>query len=388
MTSPLKKIRVMLSSRNKDLIPSSGGSVALENVRKALQKELQDGTFCGQKLLDIWINEAAGAAAGTNDAWQECMDQVDAADLVIAIYNGEAGWTRERGGVGICHAEFQRAWSLCPSKLRLIWLQFEGDPALKLFNPMKASEKTEANRRFKTELETLSLFRGSASDDDSLKQAVRAAIAGGVADLARTGSREGRKGKFYLGSPLDWSRMSYSVRKAEIEKAAGAFLLSGRGSKRTQEGAYALSLGNESVLLEVHGVPAGFGVAEARELVGRPYLRDHRFAENNAGRFAGPLHVLACHKKCTESQVTKFMGHPDIFLVSAPFGFFAADQTSFVQVFFLTDCRDEISTRLAFQRLFDWIEQAGETERIIGRARSRARILTAVAEEVAREGTP
>jgi hypothetical protein len=78
------------------------------------------------------------------------------------------------------------------------------------------------------------------------------------------------------------------------------------------------------------------------------------------------------------------MGHPDLFIVQAPFGFFVADQTSFVQAFFLVDCRDEASTCVACQRLFDWIDQSGEGGRIVERAASRARILRAVAAEIAR----
>jgi hypothetical protein len=146
-----------------------------------------------------------------------------------------------------------------------------------------------------------------------------------------------------------------------------------------------LELYGERVLLQVHGIPSGFGIAEAREPVGRRYLRDYEHSVNiEKLGLVGPVHLLACHKKCTESQVTKFMGHPDLFMVQTPFGFFVADQTSFVQAFFLLDCRDENSTRLSCQRLLDWIDQSGEAGRIVERAASRARILVAVANEIAR----
>jgi hypothetical protein len=46
---------------------------------------------------------------------------------------------------------------------------------------------------------------------------------------------------------------------------------------------------------------------------------------------------------------------------------------------------DEGSTRLALQRMFDWIEQSGEDERIVERADSRRRILEAVARELDRK---
>jgi hypothetical protein len=76
------------------------------------------------------------------------------------------------------------------------------------------------------------------------------------------------------------------------------------------------------------------------------------------------------------------MGHPDLFIVQAPFGFFVADLVSFVQTFFLVFCRDETSTLVAARRMFDWIEQSGELSRIVDRARSRQAILAAVAQEI------
>lgn len=141
------------------------------------------------------------------------------------------------------------------------------------------------------------------------------------------------------------------------------------------------------MLLSVHGVPAGFGIAQAREMVGRPYLRDHEIPlKGRAADAAGPVHVIACHKSCSESQVSSYMGHPDLFIVQAPFGFFVADQVSFVQTFFLASCRDETSTRVAARRMFDWIEQSGELSRIVARARSRKAILAAVAKEIQKAG--
>jgi len=377
----------MLSSRNKDLIPAEGGSTSLEAVRKDLQAALQNETFCGRQLLEVWINEEAGAADGTGDAWDQCMGQVDEADLVVVIYNGHAGWSREPGGIGICHAEFQRAWSRFPSKLRLIGLRFGSDGKLQLRNPEELCKETGTNRLFRAELDRAGLFQAFASDDRTLKEAVLLAVAGGVTELVRLSAREGRKGKYYLGSPLNWSRLNYAQRKEEIEQSVKAFLQAAKGADPAG-GSHVLEMEAQRVILQVHGIPSGFGVAEARELVGRPYLRDcETLAANAAHSPSGPVHLLACHKRCTESQVIKFMGHPDLFIVQAPFGYFVADPASFIQAFFLMDCRDDVSTRLACQRLFDWIEQAGEGSRIVARAGSRARILRAMAAERDRNET-
>jgi hypothetical protein len=145
-----------------------------------------------------------------------------------------------------------------------------------------------------------------------------------------------------------------------------------------------IALGAQKVLCLVHDVPAGFGIAEARELVGRPHLQDHRTSAAGPRGPLGPLHVIACHRSCTESQIVAFMGHPDLFIVKAPFGYFVADEASFVQTFLLTDCRDSIATLLGLQRTFDWVEQSRELLQILRRARPRARILRAIATEVQR----
>src|SRR4030095_16932646 len=108
--TPIDRIRVMLSSRNNDLIPDGqGGTVPLRTVREDLQKELQGDKLLGFKLLEVWINEEAGAESGATDIWDTCMEQVDRADILVVIYNGEAGWTTDRGDTGICHAEMARA---------------------------------------------------------------------------------------------------------------------------------------------------------------------------------------------------------------------------------------------------------------------------------------
>jgi hypothetical protein len=65
MPTPIKPIRVMLSSRNRDLIPDGKGAVPLSDVRKQLQNELQTERFCDQALVEVWINEEAGAEDGT-----------------------------------------------------------------------------------------------------------------------------------------------------------------------------------------------------------------------------------------------------------------------------------------------------------------------------------
>ncbi|HEV8581934.1 MAG TPA: hypothetical protein VGX68_22930 [Thermoanaerobaculia bacterium] len=383
--TPIDRIRVMLSSRNNDLIPDGqGGAVPLHTVREDLQRQLQGDKLLGHQLLEVWINEEAGAESGATDIWETCMGQVDQADILVVIYNGEAGWGMETGETGICHAEMARVWGRSPSKLRVIGLDFPSDPALKLTSPGEAAEKNEANRRFKEDLDTFRLFQARPKDRPSLEKAVKLAVVKAVAELAKTGSEEGRRGRYYLGSPLDWSRLTYPQRKSEMEGVIRRYLARVRKAAGDPDSAepLQLTLRGEKVLFASHAVPAGFGTPEARELVGRPYLRDHEIPFAGTGGAVGPVHVIACHKTCTEGQISSFMGHPDLFTVQAPFGFFVADLVSFVQTFFLNACRDETSTQVALRRMFDWVEQSGEMGRIVERGRSRRTILETVAKEI------
>jgi hypothetical protein len=182
--------------------------------------------------------------------------------------------------------------------------------------------------------------------------------------------------------------MNYQERKAAMEDTARRYLRASKGA--TDEGTgLTLPVAGSRVLWLVHAVPSSFGVAEARELVGRPHMSDHSSAvATTRGELVGPVHVIACHKSCTESQIMTFMGHPDLYVVQAPFGYFVADHTFFVQAVFLTHCRDETSTRLGLQRMFDWLEQSGEVRRLVERATSRAAILESVAREVSRIARP
>lgn len=381
--TPIERIRVMLSGRNRDLIPDrAGGGVTLSEVRRTLQEELQREVFLGYQLLDVWINEEAGAESGDADIWDHCMDELDRADIVVVIYNGEAGWGAEVGEVGICHAEMQRVRDRAPSKLRIIALDFDSDSALGLTSPKDAARKNAPNQDFAEEV--ASLLNATARDRSELEESVKLAVVQAVAKLARTGSEEGRKGQYSLGSPLIWSRLTYPERKREMERVVRTYLLDVRkasGDVGTSK-PLRLALGGERVLISTHAVPERFGIAEARELVGRPFLRDHKIQLGGEEGGVGPIHLIACHKSCTESQVSAFVGHPDVFIVQTPFGFFVADQVSFAQTFFVTGCRDGTSTKVAVRRIFDWIDQSGELDRIVARARSRKAILVAVAKEI------
>jgi len=84
----------------------------------------------------------------------------------------------------------------------------------------------------------------------------------------------------------------------------------------------------------VHAIPAAFTVTSAREMVGRPFLRDLERTDL-LKKAQGPLHLIACHRGATETQARAMLGFPDAIVVSDLFGIYVADEVQKVQFAFL-----------------------------------------------------
>src|SRR3954468_1576246 len=98
-------IRVMISSRCSDRIDSASGTLnTLTLVRRAIKQKLERSKLLDKLIFEVWINEDSPPEEGSSNAWDICLEQVREADIVIVLYNGNAGWTKEPEGVGICHA--------------------------------------------------------------------------------------------------------------------------------------------------------------------------------------------------------------------------------------------------------------------------------------------
>ena len=85
------------------------------------------------------------------DSWDVCIQAVKDCDLLVAISNGNAGWARDGGDIGICHAELMTGLSQAAGKVRLIALE---DIVV------KNTPEGARNRRFQEYVKSQSLFRG------------------------------------------------------------------------------------------------------------------------------------------------------------------------------------------------------------------------------------
>src|SRR5262249_55569297 len=173
------KLRVMISSRCEDKFPVNPPGRALSEIRKELKTEIQALDVFGKNLFEVWINEETPPQGGTWDSWDVCLQAVKDCDILVALSNGNAGWAKDGGEIGICHAELMTGLSQTPGKVRLIAL---GDIAV-----TKTAEG-QRNDRFQKYVRLQGQFRGgTVRTEDALKARVREAVYDALVSLAQAG---------------------------------------------------------------------------------------------------------------------------------------------------------------------------------------------------------
>jgi hypothetical protein len=367
-----RPIQVMLSSRCQVDIPSGGGTVTLSNVRVDLKKKIERMMFVnGQRAFDVWINEEGGPGPGDESAWEYCLERARECDLFVSIFDGQSGWIKPGETEGICEAELEAAMDSDASRVRIIRL----DPP----RPRKTSPEAESDARFKGYIEKFNRFRSTATDAASLETQVLTTVQAAVVEMALRG---GPPAKGYLGQALVWNRLSFVERKALIERELAKELNQRPRSRRLNDQTVVTPIGSKQIAVRCAGLPAPMSVAAARELVGQPFLRDHELVEQMKLTDAGPVHLIGCHTGVTESQARRQLGFPDAIVVTTPQGVWVADPVQNIQVLYLRNCVDVLSTRVRLQNALEWLEESGEANKLAERAAKRARIARAVAKEV------
>ncbi|KAB0264725.1 hypothetical protein [Microvirga brassicacearum] len=364
----IRPINIMISSRNLAAFPA-GETTTLSELRREIKAKLEAATLFGHPLFNVWINEDAPAA--TAAAWDECMLRVDQADILLVIYDGSAGWAAGAGDMGICHGEFQRAYSRTPAKVLVIRAGSEEDIK---------SYTSERDQRFQEDVNRADRFRGQGNSFEDVLNEVEQAIAHQVAELVTLAASEGRRNHFHLGEALEWSKLDYRAREERICTVLESAIKQNGGEVMVPRNA-TLDIDGEKVLFCLHAVPGSMSIGAAREMIGRPFLRDHE--QISALKLAvGPVHLIGCNRTATETQAASLLGFPDATIVSAPFGIYVADEVQKVQFVLLTNCRDDATTRLALQKLVTWLTQSGEAAAMVTRGASRKRIVNAIAAEI------
>jgi len=366
------RIRVMISSRCNALFPAKTGR-KMSDIRRDLKQRIESVTLFEEPLFEVWINEDEPPQGLSWDIWDVCLQAVQDCDILLVLYNGEAGWAQHEEDIGICHAELQEALAYAAAKIRAIDL---GETTGEDGTPVSG-----VNARFREYWSQHSIFTGQkvATEAELFEQADHA-LFNAVLKLTQAGVQDAGRGRFHSGAALDWSRLNFDQR-ANAMKAVVRNAIKGRnGSVIESEVLFSRLLGKK-ILTVCHAIPAPLSVGAAREMVGQPFLHDHEYAGYLNAEQVGPVHIIACHKNATEAQAIKMLGFPDATVVHAPFGIYVADPIQKVQFMFLTNCRDDASTRQATKRLFDWLDQTGEVNLFVKRAEARARIVQVIANE-------
>lgn len=376
-----QSLKLMISSRceSTNLLDVDGKEISLSDARKAWKNTIEQEAFLGRKLLTVWINEEEVADQGS-DAWDECLRQAASCDMFISIFDGSAGWQdNENPGIGICHAEFNAAFSQAPEKVRVI----------RLANA-KASRKVDLD--FLSALKKANVFE-SVVAKKSDKFAQQADLTKAVEKVARelllrmahAGAADLKKSGPNIGQALDWSRMNFQQRAQAIKSAITSALMD-RPSAYSPKGTdiTVVEIDKSKIAMVPHAIPAAFGVSAAKEMTGQPFLRDHEYVSGLASSHdvAGPVHIIGCSKSVTEAQAIALLGFPDATIVPGTFGVYVADNVQKIQMCLVTNCRDASSTAHGVQRMFEWLDRSGESEHLLRRAKSRRNIVNAFVAEM------
>lgn len=374
----MDSIRVMVSSRvDVPLGPGAPGAT-VGDAAKAIASKLEDkrlfpdADFDEKPLFrfDLSLEDKARPADKTIE--EHCREMVSTADIVLVLYNGQAGSSLQNGADGICFLEMRMAMDQAPQKV----------VAVRLPPPAGGAKR---DKRFRAWFDSQQLW---VTDDeaatvpdvvDAASQALRVAVARMV-----HGSGRAKTGAFHLGEALAWTRMNYADRADAMRRAVAAVLREQGGSDVEQVGKTLVAAAGDggSLLTWVHAVPAALSEPRAREMVGQPYLRDHELAGLlDPASSPGPLHLVACARGVTESQAIRILGFPDATIIKAPFGVYVADEIQKTQMAFLAQCRDEATTRDAVAEFAAWLERTGEREAIVARGRLRAKLAAILAED-------
>jgi hypothetical protein len=364
----------MISSRCNDRFPTLDPKApTLSDIRQRIKNEVEAIKLFDGPAFEVWINEASPPQGGNWDSWEVCLGAVKDCDILLVLYNGNAGWAKAAGDVGICHDELSTAYAQAPGKIRLIALEEI---------PCDKTDAGKRNKRFQDYVAMQTPFRGGEIKTvEDLHKRVREALRDAVVTLTQDGVLAASKGQGYTGQALNWNRKSFTERQKAIV-AVLSDAVSDRPGGFQDAGKLVVNLGGQPVCFIPAAIPAAFSVSAAREMVGQPFLSDHSCAAVVTGKHAGPVHIIGCHKRVTEANGIKLLGFPDATVVTTPFGVYVADNVQKIQLILIANCSDDPNTRHGVQRFFEWLQQTGEGGLLASRAAARARIVRQIAKEV------
>lgn len=362
------KLTVFISSRNNDNLEiSEGGGENLSAIRLWIRDELEQIKIFEKDFLDIRINETFGAVT-TLDSYNECLEEVRKSDLIIALYNGAAGWAPVGIELGICHSEFTTALDISTRKTAIISVE-------KYFN-ITPSDKAEEkrNEKFKAYMQSLNRFNnplkitGPATNDKfkkALLKSIKEIIYNHIGDRIKiSNSYYNLSGNNKIS--LDWKKLKYSDRNGLIVDKLTDLI-----SKNPNFSGF---------ITKAFCIPDNMSVEDAKSYTGRPFLKDQDLILSAAKDQYGPIHFIGVYGNATEIQVKNLIGFPDISTIRGDFGLYVWEQNTHVQLVFLIDCKTPEAIEANFLLFTNWCDSTNELNNIKMRAKGRFHILKSINE--------
>jgi hypothetical protein len=359
----MKTIRVFISSRVKSPFLGLDQKFKLTDLRKYISDSLKSEKFLGENILEVLINETSFKGNFSKDSFDNCLDTMRSCHVIIILYNGEAGWSANDVPTnGICHEEFLVAIS---EFSEMTW-------AINLCSyfklPDKGKEK-EKNDAFINDFNRFSKTRDEISEPktiEDLKNAVLTQIKGYILEAVwesfETQKEEVRVSNVF-GSTLDWSKLTYNERQAELQSVLDSTFRAIPPFIR--------------ILKAFHAVPDNMSVADARNMIGRPFIEEHELIKKKKEK-SGVIHFVGVYGNATEIQVKNLVGYPDLVVIKGTFGFYLWEKNVHIQMFFMVKCINPQTIKRRLSQLINWLNESGEESKIIVRAKARYSILNAM----------
>lgn len=363
------EIKVMLSSKNS----SKFASKTLTDIRRDLKKYIEDTNLFGNKIFKVMINEDLPSQSASLTTWETCLKWVEECHILIVLYNGDSGWTINNGQIGICHNELSHGIRFDSNKTFIIDL---GENKL----DKKDHLKYKRDEKFRNYVKrTNRIYCNKVTNYTELKECVSTILTQAIVNLSVRKFSDDKKSLNHIGEALEWNKLDF-YHRAEKIKGILRNSISDMSNSLVEEDEFFIKVEDKNILLKIHAIPSSF-VISAREMVGQPFLEDHKILSKIKIDFEGPVHLIGCHKTVTESQAMKMLGFPDAVVIKTHFGLYVVDNVQKIQMIFIVNCTDTETIQSNFQQMHEWLTDTNEVILVLERAESRKKIIHVISEE-------
>lgn len=359
----MNKIKIFISSRVNSTFSKLDVPFTLAELREYLRTSLENEKFLGEPILEVVINESNFNSTISKNAFDNCMDTLRQCNVIIILYNGQAGWSisESESSNGICHEEFLVATEEFSDMSFMLDLSAFFEPSTDREEKEKDEAFAQDVKGFFSHKETIKAKKVTDLKNAVLKQVkqyILKALEKSLATQKRVVSRSS-----VFGDTLDWKKLNYTERKEILEQEL----------RKTFD---PLDEFNEVVKL-YHGIPDNMSIADARNLIGRPFLQEHELIRGNK-LSSGAIHFVAGYGNISEAQAKSLVGYPDVTVIKASFGLYLWEKNMHIQIFFLKVCVNPQTVKTRCTELVNWLNSSRELSNIKARARARYSILEVV----------